>query len=97
MGSTCSRNCEFVSTWCVNLNFTFDGYNLQEISKAYGPRPGEYTVDPNYVRTGMANKPYFWDAYRKKWELIRLGDTFFMDEDGVPRKTGMRTSGTKNW
>jgi hypothetical protein len=79
------------------MNLAYDGHNLSKIRNALGPRPGEYKVDPDYIRTGIAQRPYFWDAYRKKWEMVRLGDSFFHDDQGIARKTGMRHSGNKTW
>lgn len=76
------------------MNLVYDGYNLRKIREAFGKRPGDYKVDPDYIREGIAHKPYFWDAYRKKWELIRLGDSFFKDEENIPRKTGTRGNGS---
>lgn len=48
-----------------------------------GKRPGDYITDPNYLRKGMGNKPYFWDAINKKWRDIRIGDIFYFDNDGI--------------
>jgi hypothetical protein len=79
------------------MNLVYDGYNFRQIKEALGKRPGGYRVDPDYLRQGIAQKPYFWDQYYKKWQMIRIGDSFFMDEDGIPRKTGMRTNGSKTW
>jgi hypothetical protein len=52
------------------------------IQKALGKRPGNYHLDPYYLRTGMGDKPYFWDAERKRWKMVRLGDLFVINEDG---------------
>lgn len=76
------------------MNLVYDGYNLHKIRRELGKRPGNYRVDPDYVRDGIAHKPYFWDAYNKKWHMVRIGDSFFLDEEGIPRKTGM-VSGKK--
>jgi hypothetical protein len=52
------------------------------IRKVLGKRPGDYHLDPDYIRTGMGDKPYFWNAEHKRWELVRLGDLFILNEDG---------------
>lgn len=69
------------------LNLIFDGSNINKIRKALGKRPGGYRVDPDYIREGIAHKPYFWDVDERKWKMVRLGDMFYM-ENGIPRKTG---------
>jgi hypothetical protein len=79
------------------MNLVYDGYNLFKIEEEFGLRPGGYRVDPNYVRRGIAGKPYFWNNYTKKWTLIRLGDSFFRDDEGIPCKTGMGGNGAKTW
>lgn len=71
------------------MQLVYDGYNIHRIQQELGERPGGYRVDPYYIRYGIAHKPYFWDAVEKKWLLINLGDSFFL-EDGIPRKTGSR-------
>jgi hypothetical protein len=70
------------------MNLVFDGNNLYKIRKELGPRPGGYRVDPDYIREGMARKPMFWDAYAKKWFTVKLGDQFYLDDQGIVRKTG---------
>lgn len=57
-----------------------DFYKLQQF---LGKRPGDYNLDPYYVRRGMGNKPYFWDAINKKWRDVRLGDKFYFDDYGI--------------
>lgn len=69
------------------MNLMYDGYNFSKIQQELGERPGGYRVDPYYLRRGIAQKPYFWDALRKKWVIVRLGDSFYM-ENNIPRKTG---------
>lgn len=60
------------------------GSNFVEIQEFFGKRPGDYRIDPYYLRTGMGSKPYFYDARRKKWSAIRRGDKFYFDSDGIP-------------
>lgn len=63
---------------------TYEGErNFHELQMFLGKRPGEYRVDPFYVRKSMGNKPYFWDDIDKKWRDIRIGDTFYFDNDGL--------------
>ena len=60
------------------------GSNYHIIQEFLGKRPGDYKVDPYYLRTAMGGKPYFWDYYRKVWIAIRRGDKFYFDNDGIP-------------
>lgn len=52
------------------------------IQQVLGKRPGNKHVDPYYLRTSMADKPYFWNHERKRWELVSLGDLFIINDDG---------------
>jgi hypothetical protein len=63
--------------------FLFAKENFHLIQKVLGKRPGNYHTDPYYLRTGMADKPYFWDAKRKVWKMVRLGDLFIINDDGT--------------
>lgn len=60
----------------------FDRENFYLIQQKLGKRPGDKTVDPFYLRKGLADRPYFWDTKTKKWRLLSLGDTIIVDEDG---------------
>ena len=63
---------------------TYDGENaLKKLQEFLGKRPGGYRIDPYYVRTGIAHKPYFWDDYNRKWVMIKIGDTFKFDDYGI--------------
>ena len=61
--------------------------DLDELKKVFGERPGGYRVDPYYFRTGIGNKAYYWDEYSKKWRLLKFGDEFEFDHDGIMVKT----------
>ncbi len=58
--------------------------NFKELQEWLGPRPGDYRIDPFYLRAGIAgqDKPYFWDDPAKKWRLVRYGDMFCKRTDG---------------
>lgn len=57
---------------------------LNELRNFLGKRPGNYRVDPNYIRVGFGgHKPYFWDDYNRKWVGIRIGDKFYFDDYGI--------------
>lgn len=62
------------------------GSNFVQIQQWLGKRPGDYRLDPYYLRHSMGNKPYFWDAIKKKWKMVKLGDKFYFDNDGIPVK-----------
>lgn len=51
-----------------------------------GKRPGNYRVDPFYIRTGIAGKPYLWDDYNRRWVMVRKGDVFGFDDHGIAVK-----------
>jgi hypothetical protein len=70
------------------MNLVYDGYNFSKIQEALGERPGGYRVDPDYLRKSWADRPYFWDKDKKKWRMIHIGDLFYIDDEGIPRKTG---------
>lgn len=63
-----------------------DDKSFRKLQEFLGKRPGNYRIDPFYVRQGMAHKPYFWDDYNRKWVLIKLGDRFRIDEYGIAVK-----------
>lgn len=48
---------------------------------------GDYVVDPYYLKRGYGNKVQFWNAERKKWEFVRIGDRFIKSQDGVIKVT----------
>jgi hypothetical protein len=60
----------------------FSKENFTTIQKFLGKRPGDKYVDPYYLRTSLADKPYFWNDTRKRWELVSLGDLFILNDDG---------------
>lgn len=60
----------------------YNADNFYAIQKFLGERPGGYRIDPYYLRKGMADKPYFWDAEKKKWISVRVGDRFYVNELG---------------
>lgn len=62
----------------------YDSENFVSLQEWLGERPGNYFVDKFYLRRGHSHKPYFWNPETKKWELIRIGDRFYIDEDGLP-------------
>lgn len=51
-----------------------------ETQKLLGERPGNYHVDPHYLRRGIGNKAYLWiDG----WRLLRPGDVIILHGDGT--------------
>jgi hypothetical protein len=54
----------------------------EEIKRVLGKRPGDYVLDPYYLRKGIGDKPYFWDEENRRWRMVRLGDLFTIEEDG---------------
>lgn len=62
--------------------YLFAKENFHLIQQVLGKRPGNKYVDPYYLRTGLADKPYFWNNERKRWELVSLGDLFIINDDG---------------
>lgn len=76
------------------MNVMYDGSNLFLIQQELGfrrseNREGTYHVDPYWLRRASNQKVYFWDYYLKKWILATVGDSFFFDDNGIPRKTGL--------
>lgn len=57
--------------------------NLKRLQEKFGARPGNYRVDPWYFRFGIANKPYWWDDYDRRWRMLKFGDEFDWDENGI--------------
>ncbi len=62
--------------------YLFSSENFKVIQQVLGKRPGNKHVDPYYLRTSMADKPYFWNDTRKRWERVSLGDLFIINDDG---------------
>lgn len=62
--------------------FLFAKENFRVIQQTLGKRPGNYKVDPYLLRKGINDKPYFWNDTTRKWELVRLGDLFIIEDDG---------------
>lgn len=60
--------------------------NFKEVQEFLGKRPGDKFVDPFYLRRGLAEKPYFWNQFTKKWELVHAGDWFSKDSTGAYRE-----------
>lgn len=60
-----------------------DRANIKGLQKTFGERPGNYSVDRFYFRTGIGNKPYYWDDYERKWKLLKDGMEFELDDDGI--------------
>lgn len=73
--------------------WVYDGENFNRIQQALGKRPGNYRVDPFYLRRGIAQKIYFWNDYDRKWMLVHMGDLFWLNNEGKPVKTGMKDYG----
>lgn len=69
----------------------FDGENFVKVQEHLGKRPGDYTIDPFFIRQGWAHKPFFWDESTKKWLRVSIGDTFYV-KDGVIKKTAYSES-----
>lgn len=55
-----------------------------EIQKLLGERPGNYHVDPNYLRRGIGNKAYLW--LDGGWKLLNPGDLIIRYGDGTIRR-----------
>lgn len=75
------------------MSWVYDGENFHKLQQELGPRPGGYRTDPNYLRRGIANKPYFWNAYKKKWLMLKIGDLIYINDEGYPIKSGMESNG----
>ena len=67
--------------------YVFSKENYHKLKRLLGNRPGGYRLDPDYLRTGIGDKPYFWNSEKKKWELVRLGDILTIHEDGSVTRT----------
>jgi len=75
------------------MNLQYDGSNLYKIQQQLGDRKSEgregtYSVDPYWLRKASNQKVYFWDYYTKSWILATIGDSFYLNDEGIPRKTG---------
>lgn len=66
----------------MRREYIFSRENFHKLKALLGPRPGGYRLDPDYLRTGMGDKPYFWNSETKKWEGLRLGDVLVIEDDG---------------
>lgn len=77
------------------MEVIYDKYNHLKIRKLLGKRPGDFILDPYYLRTGMADKPYFWNVDTRRWEMVRLGDVFTIHEDGSVTRTPVAEVGRK--
>ena len=62
---------------------TFIPQDFVRIQSWLGKRPGDYKVDPYYLRRGFHNKVQFWDASKRQWKPVRIGDKFIKSQDGV--------------
>lgn len=69
------------------MEILFDKYNYYKLQQLLGKRPGDKILDPYYIRTGIADRPYFWNDERKKWERMSLGDLFTIHDDGSVTRT----------
>lgn len=69
---------------------TFIPQDFARIQKWLGERPGDYVVDPFYIKRGYGGKVQFWNVDRKKWEFVRIGDKFIKSQDGVIRVENMK-------
>lgn len=56
--------------------------NFFEVQRTLGKRPGDYKVDPYYLRRGHGSKPYFWNDEQRRWVLVHPNDKFYVDDDG---------------
>lgn len=68
--------------------YVYDGDNFVRIQRILGERPGGYRIDKFYLRRGLGQKPYFWDEYNNKWLRLHMGDLIWINEEGIPVKTG---------
>lgn len=75
------------------MDIVFTKHEFFKIQRVLGERPGDYHTDPFYLRTGIADKPYFWNADRRKWEMVRLGDVFTLHDDGSVTRTPVEKVG----
>lgn len=68
------------------IEYEGDPKSIRVLQDFLGKRPGNYRVDPFYIRTGIAGKPYLWDDYNRRWVMLRKGDVVGFDADGIPTK-----------
>jgi hypothetical protein len=69
------------------MEIIFDKYNFYKVQKLLGKRPGDKILDPFYIRTGIGDRPYFWNDETKKWERMSLGDVLTIHDDGSVTRT----------
>lgn len=69
------------------MEILIDRDNYYKVQKLLGKRPGDKILDPYYLRTGIGDRPYFWNDVTKKWERVSLGDLFTIHEDGSVTRT----------
>lgn len=68
----------------MQREMSFEGEaSIKKLQEFLGKRPGGYRIDPFYIRTGIAHKPYFWDDYNRKWVMVKVGDKFYFDDEGI--------------
>ena len=64
--------------------------NFMHVQAYLGKRPGEYTMNPYYLKKGFSNKPMFFDVATGKWTYIHPGDRFHLDDEGIARRESVR-------
>ena len=69
------------------MEIIFSKERFKHQQELLGKRPGDYRLDPYYLRTGIADKPYFWNDSTRKWERVSLGDLFTVHDDGTVTRT----------
>lgn len=63
------------------MEVVWDEGDFRRIQQWVGYRPGEYAIDPYYIRRGFGNKCYFWEDDSKKWRLLHNGDKIIKEGD----------------
>lgn len=75
--------------------YVFAKDNFLNLQKVLGERPGEYRLDPFYLRKALADKPMFWNYEKKIWERVSLGDVFVIDDEGFVTRIPVAEVGSK--
>lgn len=65
------------------MKYIYYDNNFMEVQTLLGKRPGDYRLDPYYLKKGHGMKPMFWEAESKKWRFVHVGDRFAVHDDGT--------------